>query len=155
MAKAVGIVFVNCAVNRIGFHQTYRSEWEPNPMLEHSTLEKIQLQTAASQIENQSRLQAVIQRPFHCGADQPGLFLIADHFQLETGFPPDAVHQFAIVAGFAGGCGCDGAISADLITVHTIAKLFECACCSRNGVVIEQSAGKGVMSQTDGGALVV
>jgi hypothetical protein len=33
--------------------------------------------------------------------------------------------------------------------------LFESASCSRNGVVIEQSAGKGVVSQTDRGTLVV
>jgi hypothetical protein len=124
-------------------------------MLEHSTLKEIQLQTSAAQIENQSRLQAIVQRPFHRRADQPGLFLIADHFQLEAGFPADAVHQFAIVSGFSSGCGCDGAISADLITVHTIAKLLEGASCSRNGVVIEQSAGKGVVAQTDRGTLVV
>src|ERR1700722_7784540 len=155
MAKAVGVVFVNCSVNGIRFHQTYGSEWEPNAMLEHSTLKEIQLQTAAAQVENQSWLQAVVQSPFHRGADQPGLFLVADHFQFEAGFPPDAVHQFAIVAGFPGGCGCDGAISANLIAVHSIAELFKGACCSGNGVVIKQSAGKGVVAQANGGTLVV
>src|ERR1700722_2372143 len=155
MAKAVGVVFVNCSVNGIRFHQTYGSEWEPNAMLEHSTLKEIQLQTAAAQVENQSWLQAVVQSPFHRGADQPGLFLVADHFQFEAGFPPDAVHQFAIVAGFSGGVGCEGAIISDLITVHTIAKLFEGASRSRNGVVIEQPAGKGIVAQANGGTLVV
>src|ERR1700734_2874771 len=155
MAKTVGVVFVYRAVNGIRFHQTYCAKWEPNAMLEHSTLKKIQLQTAAAQVENQSWLQAVVQRPFHRGADQPGLFLVADHFQFEAGFPPDAVHQFAIVAGFSGGCGCDGAISADLIAVPSIAKLFKGASCSRNGVVIEQPAGESVVSQTNGGTLVV
>src|ERR1700683_3203250 len=124
-------------------------------MLQYTALKKIQFQAAATEIENQARLQSVTERPFHGGANQPSFLLIADDFQFQPGFPSNAIHQFAIVSGLAGG-GCGyGSIGADLITIHAIAKLFKSASCSRNGVVIQHPARKRVMSQANCGTLAV
>ena len=55
MAQALGVVLVDGALDRIGFHQPNRAERQADAMFENAALEEIQLQTAAAQIKNQPR----------------------------------------------------------------------------------------------------
>ena len=124
-------------------------------MLQHATLKKIQLQAAAAEIKNQARLNAVAKSPLHSGANQPRFLLGADHFQLDARLPADAIHQLAVVARFAGRGGGHGAIGADLMLLHAVAKLAEGAGSARDRVVVEHAACESVVAQADGGAFTV
>jgi hypothetical protein len=155
VTKAAGIVFVNGALDGIRFHQTYGAEWKPDAMFEHAALKEIQFEAASTEVKNQSRLETVVQGPFHGGANQASLFFAADYFQFNSRFSLDAVHQFAMVAGFASGGGSHSSISADLMGAHAVAELAEDSSRARDSVVIEQTASERIVAQPHRGALIV
>ena len=107
-------------------------------MFEHPALKKIHFEAAAAQIEDQSRLDAVAQRPVDGRANQAGFFLAADDFELDAGFAPDALHQLSVIARFARCGGGHGAIGADVILVHAVAELAKSARGARDRFVVEQ-----------------
>ena len=124
-------------------------------MFQHAALIKIQLQAAAAEIENQPRLHAVAQRPLHGGANQARFFLAADHFQFDSGFSLDAIHQAAVIARFARRGGGHGAIGADVVLVHAIAELAEGARGAGNCVAADDAAGERVVAQAHRGAFAI
>jgi hypothetical protein len=124
-------------------------------MLKHAALEEIQFQAASTEVKNQTRLEPVSQRPLYGGTDQAGLFFAADYFQFNSSFSLDAIHQFAIVAGLASSGGCHSSVGGDLMGVHAVAELAEGARGAGNSVVIEQAAGKSIVTQADCGAFIV
>ena len=136
VTQAVGVVFVNRALDGKSFHQADGAEGKSDALLEDPALIKIQFQAAAAQIEDQARLDAIAQRPLHSGANQPRFFLAADYFELDSGFALHALHQAAVVARFAGGGGGDRAIGADVVLVHAIAELAEGARGAGNCVAV-------------------
>ena len=112
MAKARGVVFVDCAFDRESFHQANGAERQSNAAFEHAMFHKIHFEAAAAEIENQARLDAIAERPLDRRADEPCLFFAADDFELDAGLAANSLHQVAIIAGFASRGGGDGAIGA-------------------------------------------
>src|ERR1700733_15498634 len=94
-------------------------------MLEHTTLIEIQLETAAAEIEYQTRLDAISESPLHGGTNQARFFLAADYFEFDSGFALHAIHQAAVIARFARGGRSYGTIGADVVLGHAIAELAE------------------------------
>src|SRR5271170_556947 len=125
MAQAVGVVFVNRAFDGKSLHQADGAERKSDAIFQHAALIEVQLQAAAAQIEDQARLDAVSQGPQRSGADQARFFFAADYFEFDSGFALHTIHKAAIIARFTCGGGGYGAVSADIVLIHAIAKLAE------------------------------
>src|SRR5271170_4934549 len=155
MAQTVGVVFVNRAFDGKSFHQADGAEGKSDALLENAALVKIQLETAAAEIEDQARLDAVSQRPLRGRTNQARFFLAADYFQFYSGFALHAIHQAAVIARFASGGGGYGAIGAHIVLIHAIAKLPEGAGSAGDGVATDHPAREGVVAQAHGGAFAI
>ena len=116
---------------------------------------EIQLEAAAAEIENQSRLDAIAERPAAPPSKQPRFFFAADHFQLDAGLAANALDQVAIIPGFARGAGGDGAIGGHVVLVHSRAELAEGARALCDGFVVQQSPRERVVAEANRGAFVI
>jgi hypothetical protein len=120
-----GLVFVNGALNRIGLHQADRPQRQRDAMLQQAALEEVHLQAAASEVEDDPRLNPFAQRPTHRQANEPRFLLAADYLHSDSGFPLDALQQAAVVAGLA----CRGrrhrAVGGHTMAVHVVAEMPE------------------------------
>jgi hypothetical protein len=155
VTQAVGVVFVNRAFDGKSLHQADGAEGKADALFENTALIKTQFKTAAAEIEDQARLDAIAESPLHGGADQTRFFLAADYFEFDSGFALHAIHQAAIIARFAGRGGGYCTIGADIVLVHAIAELAEGARGARDGVAADDAAGKRVVAQAHGGALAI
>src|ERR1700722_3745804 len=143
MAQAFGFVFVDGAFERKSFHQADGAEGQADAAFEDAALVEIEFEAAAAEIEDYARLDAIAQGPLDGLADQARFFFAADDFKFDAGFSADAVHEAAMVAGFAGGGGGDGAVGADVVMIHAIAKLAEGAGGAADGIAADDVAGGG------------
>ena len=155
MTQAAGIVLIDSPFNRVRFHQTNRPQWQSDTVLQDSTLKKIKLQATAAQIKNQPRLQAIPQCILHRRAHQPRLFFAADHFEFDSPFAADSLHQPAVIPGFAGSSSGDGAIGRNVVAVHAAAKLTKRPGGSCNRFFVEQAVREGVVPQANSGPFAI
>jgi hypothetical protein len=123
-------------------------------MFQHAALEKIQFQASAAQIENQPRLHLVAERPVDCLANQTRFFLAADDFEFQAGLPADSLHQAAIVAHLAGCRRGYGAVAGDMMLIHAVSEVPECAGGAGNRFVVKHAVSESVVAQPDGHALI-
>ena len=121
----MALIFVDGALDRICLHQSNRAQRQGDSVIKYSALKEVQLQAAAAQIENQSRMNLIAQRPEHCRTNKPRLLFAADHLEFDSGLSSNSLHQGAIVARFARRSCRDGAISAHVMPVHPLAKSLE------------------------------
>lgn len=155
MAKTIGLVFVDCARNRISLHQADCTERKGDPMFQFTVVEEIQLETAAAEIEDEAGLNAVRESPVDGGANEARFFLATDDFELDSGLAADTFHEATIIAGFASGGGGDGTVGRHVVAVHAVAEIAERARGAVHRVFIEQAVREGVVAQADGGAFGV
>ena len=87
---------------------------------------------------------------------KPRFLLAADHFQLDSGFAPDAVHQAPVVAHFARRGGGHGAVgqSPGYWSMRS-RKWRKTRAAHEDRFIVEQAAGESVVAQPHGGALVL
>lgn len=140
------MVLIDCTLDRIGLHQSNSSERQRDSMFEQPTLEEIQFQTASAQIENQSRLNLISQRPEYGRTNKPRFFLAANHFQLDAGLSANPLHQSAIVASFARGGGRNRSVGAHVMLVHPLAESLKGARGARNRLRIQKTASERIVA---------
>jgi len=154
VAETPTLVFVNYPFNFVGFHQTNRAERKPNAALQFAALKKIELEAAATEVEDDAGLNAFAERPVNGIANQLRFLFPCDDVDFNAGFAADAFEQFAAVARFASGGRGNGAIRRNIVVVHIIAKAAEGANGAANRFCVKQSARECIVTQADGGALV-
>ena len=155
MAKARGVVFVDCAFDRESFHQTNGAERKSNAAFEHAMFHKIHFKAAAAEVEDQARLDAIAERTLDGGADESCLFFAADDFQLDAGLAANSLHQVAIIPGFASSGGGNGTIGRNVVLVHLRAELAKGADGSVDCFFVEQAARERVVTEANSGAFVI
>ena len=141
------MVLINCALDRVGLHQSNGSQGQRDSMFEHPALKEIQLQTASAQIENQSRLNLISQRPEYGRTNKPRFLLAADHFQFNAGLSANPLHQGAIVASFARGGSGNCPVGAHVMLVHPLAKSLKGSRGAGNRLRIQKTAGERIVAQ--------
>ena len=155
VTQAVGVVFIDRAFDGKSFHQADGAEGKADALFQNAALIKTQLETAAAQIEDQARLDAISQGPLHGGTNQARFFLAADYFEFDSGFALHAIHQAAVIARFASGGRSYGTIGADVVLVHAIAELAEGAGGAGDGVAADDAAGEGIVAQAHRSAFAI